>query len=211
MNTPFIFSGNAAFGIPAGTLCNGRMSNAHKVPRMPIMIDQSRADPMDVRDLRGQPLHTVLDDDGLNGKMLQIFTSKDKAEDYLKDVLSGKLTSRRAKRAADAIPPGTGYLELYEHIDFGGCSWRLLEANIGNQVNDYSTLISCGFLWWGWRNANNMISSADIIVGRAAVVFYDDINLAGSSFAVPGEAWIPNLVDHGWNDRFSSHLFFPAI
>lgn len=205
-------------------ICNCQGLAAHKVPRMPIMIDQTKADPRDVREFSGRPLHTVVDTDSLNGKMLQIFTSKDTAKDLAQSLprrtsLQPKVqpqgpaghTATSPQALTAGIPPDGGYLELYEHVDFGGCLWRLLEQN-SHTVGNYGNLWACGFLWWGWKNAENTISSCDIRVSADAVTFFDAINLDLGDFSntlwVPGDAWVPNLVPFGWNDRISSHLLW---
>jgi hypothetical protein len=191
----------------------------HKVPRVPIMIDEKEVDPMLVREFTGHPLHTVVDTDGLKGKMLKIFTTKDKALAFSKHLpkkdeglkeqrskLEGVGTSQQALTAG--IPPDGGYIELYEHVDFGGCAWRLLEYN-NHTVANYGNLWACGFLWWGWKNANNTVSSIDVRVSADLVSFCDgpNINLS-SAIWFPGDSWITNLVMFGWNDRISSHLLW---
>jgi len=42
------------------------------------------------------------------------------------------------------------------------------------------------------------------------VTFFDDVNINfnGSTVTVLGDAWVPNLVPCGWNDRISSHLLW---
>ena len=212
--------------------CDCKSPKVHKVPRMPVMIDQQNADPTDVRDLTGTALHTVVDHDAIDGKMLNLFTSKIQAEEFARSIPQRKSSayalSRReqqrsklaatsaeavktAKSAETAVPPDGGYMELYEHIDFDGCSWRLLEQD-NHTVGDYSNLWACGFLWWGWKNANDVVSSMDITVSARFVVFFDAPNLDYGDFTntlwVPGNSWVPNLVPHGWNDRITSHMLW---
>jgi hypothetical protein len=184
----------------------------HKVPRMPIMIDDAKANPMDVRSFVGKPLHTVVDDDALDGKMLQIFTSNDMAESFARSSLLSAKSKRQAATPeptlTPGITPGQGYIDLFEHIDFGGCEWHIPENSNNGTVGRYADLW-CGILWWA-KNADNRVSSADVAVSADLVVFFDleGINLIGGSatLLVPGNAWIPSLVPFGWNDRISSHL-----
>jgi len=184
----------------------------HKVPRMPIMIDQAKANPLDVRSFVGQPLHTVVDADALDGKMLQIFTNNETAQAFAKSSLAATRSKRPTgtpqPTLTPGVPPGNGYIDLFEHIDFAGCEWHLPESTGNGTVGRYADLW-CGILWWA-KNADNRVSSADVFVSADLVVFFDleGINLIGGSatLLVPGNAWIPSFVPFGWNDRISSHL-----
>lgn len=203
---------------PIDRICDCQGLPAHKVPRIPVMIDQASANPMDVREFTGQSLHTVVDQDALDGKMLQIFSNRGVAEEFARSLTRKKQPSTQNRQIKTAksknmltagIPPDGGYLELYEHIDFAGCSWRLLEYN-SHTVGNYGNLLACGFLWWGWKRADNTVSSFDVRVSADLVTFFDDVNInfSGSTIWVPGDAWVPNLVQYGWNDRISSHLLW---
>ena len=194
----------------SGCGCNG--PRKHKVPRMPIMIDQAKADPMDVREFLGKPLHTVVDADALDGKMLQLFTDNEKAQSYARSSLASRKKKRQVPPPQPTLTPGVpplgGYIDLFEHIDFGGCEWHIPESFHNGTVPNYGDLW-CGILWWA-KNANNRVSSMDILVSADLVWFFDleNINLPGGSATIlfPGDAWVTNLVDFGWNDRISSHL-----
>jgi hypothetical protein len=206
---------------PSEDHCSCHGLTTHKVPRIPIMIDESKEDPRSVREFTGKPLHTVVDDDALNGKNLQIFTCRDKAESFAKSLRPKKRNIERSpKKSSDqvsvaqyaltaGIPPDGGYIELYEDVEFGGCSWRLLEYN-RHAAGNYANLWSCGFLFWGWKNADNRISSMDVRLSADLVTFFDlpNLNFAGSTMWMSGDSWVPSLVPLGWNDRISSHLFW---
>src|SRR5688500_17616874 len=73
-----------------GVACSSHASDLllHKVPTMPITIDHTKASPGDVRDFLGTPLHTVLDPDALEGKLLHIFSDKDKAESFSRETVA---------------------------------------------------------------------------------------------------------------------------
>lgn len=199
------------FLTPGDSDCACHGPRKHKVPRMPIMIDQAKANPLDVRAFTGKPLHTVVDADALDGKMLQIFTSNETAESFARSSLASIKSKRQAEpqpTLTPGVPPGHGAIDLFEHIDFGGCEWRVPESTGNGTVGNYGDLW-CGALWWA-KNANNRVSSMDILVSADLVWFFDleGINLVGGSatLLLPGNAWVPNLVDLGWNDRISSHL-----
>jgi hypothetical protein len=83
-------------------------------------------------------------------------------------------------------PPDWGYIELYEHVNFTGCSWRLLEWE-SHTEGDYKNLTAFGFLWWGWKSANDAVASVDVRVSADAITFFDDmnINLSGSVLWIP--------------------------
>src|SRR5690349_19498838 len=188
--------------------CNG--PTRHKVPRMPIMIDQAKANPLDVRAFVGKPLHTVVDADAIDGKMLQIFTSNDTAQAFAKSSFASMKIKRPAvtPQATPLTSGPLGYIDLFEHIDFAGCEWHVPETTGNGTVGRYADLW-CGILWWA-KNADNRVSSADVSVNADLVVFFDleGINLIGGSatLLVPGNSWIPSFVPFGWNDRISSHL-----
>ena len=185
-----------------------------------MMIDGLEAHPMDVRDLRGTPLHTVVDAEGLQGRMLKLFTEAKSAEAYAKNPPKPKKianaptsASRSAfakqRTAKKANIGGPGYIDLYEHVDWAGCNWRLLEEN-ARTVRNYADLWACGFLWWGWKNANNTVSAVDVRIEADWITFFDAPDLDFGNFSntlwLPGDAWVPNLVPFGWNDRISSHM-----
>ena len=213
MTNPMMNAMNLSFPVAANSGCDCKGNANHKVPRMPVMIDQAKANPLDVRAFMGKPLHTVLDADAIDGKMLQIFTNKQTADQFARTSVSAAKKKMQATTAhpmaTPGVPPDGGYIELYEHIDFDGCSWRIPEAN-NHTVGNYGDLWACGFLFWGWKHANNTVSSIDVIVSADLVTFFDleGINLGGSTFTVPGNSWIPTLVPSGWNDRISSHLLW---
>jgi hypothetical protein len=199
------------FLTPANSGCGCKGPANHKVPRMPIMIDQVKADPRDVRAFLGKPLHTVADADAFDGKMLQIFTSKETAKEFARSTaLAAKKKQSRTPRPTltDGVPPDGGYIELFEHIDFDGCSWYVPEPYHNHTVPNYGDLW-CGILWWA-KNANNTVSSIDVLVSADLVQFFDleNINPSGSSITFPGDSWITSLVPWGWNDRISSHLLW---
>lgn len=191
--------------------CGCETPRTHKVPRMPIMIDQAKANPLDVRAFVGKPLHTVVDADALDRKMLQIFTSEKTAQSYAQSSLAAMKRRRQAAQPASTPQPLTewGYIDLFEHIDFGGCEWHVVEQNNGT-VGRYSDLW-CGILWWA-KNADNRVSSADVNVSADLVTFFDlpglDLPNGSATITFAGDSWIPNLVEFGWNDRISSHLLW---
>jgi hypothetical protein len=211
-DTPFLRRGESA------QPSDGDIISRHGVPQMPVMIDEAESDGRSVLEFRGQALTTVIDDDALSGRMLHIFTSREQAAQYVEaaeaqirqDGASSQLRRRQAVRSASqaltaGVPPGGGYIELYEHIDFAGCLWRILESE-GVTFN-YATKWTCGFLWWGWINADNVVSSIDCLYSADVVIFFDFPALAGSTlFVGTGDFQIPDLVPYGWNDRISSQL-----
>ena len=170
----------------------------HKVPGIPISIDDNKANPGDVRDFMGKPLHTVLDPDALEGKLLRIFSDKEKAESYCLETVA-------RMNPHNPPPPGGGYLDLYEHDWFGGCGWRFLESDFN--IGDFTKYWGCGFLWWGWKNLNDITTSVDCYTsGRSVVVLAEHINLGGSWLWIPSPSWITNLGIYGWNDIASSAM-----
>lgn len=195
----------------------------HKVPQVPILIDDERVEPRMIRNFAGSPLHTIFTED--EPELLRIFTTRENVEAHVREHSKQSSGSSEASQAPTntspgpvqstsqaltaGIPPEGGYIELYEHIDWGGCSWRAFEGTTRN-VGDYRTWGACGFLWWGWISADNRISSADVRVSADWVTFFDlpNLNFSGSTFWVRGDSWIPNLVPFGWNDRFSSHMLW---
>lgn len=183
-----------------GMACSSHASDLllHKVPSMPITIDNSKASRGDVRDFIGKPLHTVIDPDALEGKLLHIFSDKDKAESYCRETVA-------RMKPHNPPPPGGGYMDLYEDDSFGGCGWRFLERdfNIGN----FTQYWGCGFLWWGWKNLNDTTTSVDCYIsGNSVVVLAEHTYLGGSWLWIPGRCWIPNLGVFGWNDVASSAM-----
>ncbi|MCK6211600.1 hypothetical protein KZX45_13700 [Georgenia sp. EYE_87] len=102
------------------------------------------------------------------------------------------------------VPPGGGYLDFYEHIDWGGCSWRILES--GKLTWNLSQLMACGFMWWGWISADRRISCVDALLSgeKPIYILCDQQNLGGNWFWLPGRSFVPSLVPYGWNDRARS-------
>jgi hypothetical protein len=111
------------------------------------MIDQHEADPMDVREFTGRPLHAVPDSDALTSKMPPIFTNKERGEAFARSLPRKQSSTSKTREETgttqqaptDGVLPDGGYIELYEHLDFGECSWRLLEYN-SHAVGNYGSL-----------------------------------------------------------------------
>ncbi len=200
----------------------------HRVPSLPIVIDGKRAHPTAIRRHTGRALHTVVDQDALAGEVLHVFTDREGAEEHVKDLIFDEpeapdepiVRLRDPELDADGallpiaggsngppggVPPNGGYVELYEHQDFGGCSWRLLEWE-RKTVRDYRAL-GCGALWW-YRDANDRVTSIDSMLSgnKPMLVLAEHILLGGSWTWFFGRSWIPSLVPFGWNDRVSSHM-----
>lgn len=183
----------------------------HKTPQMPIMIDRAETEPETVREFTGQPLYTVLDRDAREGKMLQIFTQRRKAEEYIGYLVANPASSWSQKSELSDKPEEAlylssrpfGYIELYEDTNLGGCVWHLPEYGT-NYIGDFMKWWACGFLFWGWKNADKTISSVDSVFKADYVILCDQINLGGSWFSFPGRTRINDLVPFGWNDRASS-------
>jgi len=189
--------------------------NQHRVPTMPVQIDGDETDPRSVYDFIGTPLTTVVDADAISGRMLNIFSTRTKAIEYV-DAAESPLPRRRRQagtyreRTASLSaaltagpPPGQGFYEMYQHDNLDGCYWRILEWE-GLTFN-YSTKFACGFLWWGWISADNIVSSIDSYVSADHVFLWDFPALGGSNLWIPsGDFRINSLSAFGWNDRISS-------
>jgi hypothetical protein len=211
-DTPFLRRGESA------QPSQGDIVPRHGIPQMPVMIDEAETDPRSVLEFRGQALTTILDEDAVSGRMLHIFTSREQASQYVdaaearikpegtRSPLKQRPAVRSVSEALTAgVPPGGGYIELYANSDFSGCLWRILESD-GVTFN-YSTKWACGFLFWGWVNANKMVSSVDCLYSADVVFFFDMPALTGSTlFIATGNFQIPDLTAYGWNDRISSQL-----
>jgi hypothetical protein len=172
-----------------------------------------------------------VDTEAAEGEVLRVFTDQEKAKEYLSGL---KLPDVEAPGSPDrgirpepqdprsqssahppisggqeppgGVPPDSGYIDLYEHTDWGGAVWRVREWE-HKTVADFSTdLMCCGFLAWGWVSANDMASSVDCMVSGNApfVVLFEDADLMGSSIGIWGRSMVPSLVPYGWNDRASS-------
>jgi hypothetical protein len=184
----------------------------HKPPQMPIMIDNTEASPNVVREFYGHPLYTVVDSEALDEKMLRIFTSRQQAEGYCRQLIDNqdpfwvRRDTFRAASSTAVAPPGFGYVELYEHTGFNGCVWRLLD---NHNVGDFRTVVACGFLGTAWFgiNADNKVSSVDSVSGWTVTVLCSGILLGGAWLFLPGDAFVPSLVPFGFNDIASSMLF----
>lgn len=102
------------------------------------------------------------------------------------------------------VPLGRGYVDLYEHVNWGGCRWRLLEWE--KTAWNLRDVEACGFLWWGEIDASRKVSCIDAQISgqRPMLVLADQPNLGGSWYWIPGRSFVPSLVPHGWNDRARS-------
>jgi hypothetical protein len=171
-----------------------RDPNTHQVPRIPLLIDGKETERGAIRQLNGRPLHTVIDQDALDGKALHVFSNRDEAEQYY-----------RGHMIPGSPPPGTGYMDLYEAEYWGGCSWQVLERS--NYPGDFRKLWACGFLWWWWRNPDKNVRCVDFWTGATTVILCSGYNLGGSWLWLPGTAWVESLAPYGWNNRASSMLW----
>jgi hypothetical protein len=202
----------------------------HRVPKLPVLVDgKTRIEPSAIRRFTGQPLFTVVDAEAAQGEILRVFTDQDKAKEYLSAVkiddpavpgspdrgLRPIQTDPKSQASPIAggsngppggVPPNSGYIDLYEHVDYGGAVWRVREwerVTVGDFSKD---LMCCGFLAWGWISANDMVSSVDCMVSGDApwVVLWEDADLMGNSIGIWGRSMVDSLVPYGWNDRASS-------
>ena len=176
----------------------------HRPPRIPFMIDDKETEKENLRDYNGKPLHTVVDNDAIEGKILRIFTTQDKAKQYCKTILPAS-SSNTNKKSEEAI----GYVDLYEHENHGGCVWRLYDSQ---NYGDFSKVMSCGFMWWGWRNLDEKATSVDCALVRMThAILCEHKFLGGSWLWLPARTWVLNLGAFGWNDRASSlHYMYIA-
>jgi hypothetical protein len=181
---------------------------SHKVPKMPLMIDEQETDLRAVHEFRGQTLVTVADGDALEGRMLHVFTSMKPAQDYLRaeESASGKNTSSSSAGSpgfTSGPPPFGGFQELYDLDGLDGCYWRLYEG-VDNLTFNYSTKWACGFLFFGWITADNNVSSIDCYVSADQVHMFSLPNLMGSVLIATGNFRINSLAALGWDNRISS-------
>jgi hypothetical protein len=99
-----------------------------------------------LREYEGQPLQIVADRDALLGKRVQIFTSRERAEDYAHkvDAEAGWAPPDAAGQSVplDPPPPGQGFLQLYDGFSFATPTWRILEweRSSGNLRNFWAVL-----------------------------------------------------------------------
>jgi hypothetical protein len=204
----------------------------HKPPQLPVLLDgKNRLDPLAIRRFAGRPLFTVVDQEAVEGEVLRVFTDKETAREYMSGLRFDEpdapgapdVSLRRDRPSAGSpgsqyppvaggsdgfpggVPPDGGFINLFEHVDWGGCQWRILEWE-RKTVADFTQFWACGFLFWGWVNANNTISSLDCMVSGQSpwVTLWDLTNLGGSGIGIWGRSMPSSLVPFGWNDRASS-------
>lgn len=181
---------------------------------MALTIDGGEEPPEVIKELDGQPLHYVVDRDALSGRMLNVFTEKERAEGHFRETVDEALPRQRRGGSAEVeahqsaypggVPPNGGYVDLYEDDWWGGCSWRFYESQ--RVLRDFRTIGACGFLWWGWVNPNDRVSCIDALVSgaRPACILCEHVLLGGSWLWLPGRCFVPSLIPWGWNDRASS-------
>jgi hypothetical protein len=191
-------------------------SPTHKPPRMPLMIDGKEVPPESIRDFNGKSLYTVLDNDAQASRMLRAFTDQSGAMDYIRRLVSdsGSNWPQRPARVPFAQgAPGSGFVNLYEETDFGGCEWRLVEWNA--PYPDFTKICGCG--WFGTcvfgKNANDRVSSIDCYIAStqaytSLVMLSEDINLGGSWTFLPGITQVADLGAFGWDDRASAMMIW---
>jgi hypothetical protein len=106
-----------------------------------------------------------------------------------------------------------GYVNLHEHIDYGGATWAFYPS--WGAIPDFRRVYPT--LWW-FTNINDRVSSIDVNVNAdppgtvAWVILYRDINFGGDqlwtsssySYDDGGGGMRRNLVSIGWNDAASS-------
>jgi hypothetical protein len=210
----------------------------HRVPGLPILLDGRRLDdPGTIRRFTGQALHTVVDQEALEGNLLRIYTDRAEAEDHARNLRFDEpqvpgAPERGLRPEASSpptypqvsnetglppiaggqgypggVPPNGGYIDLYEHVNQGGHSWRVREWE-RKAVADFRTLVSCIPWPFNCMDANDQVSSIDCLISgqNPFVLLAEDINLGGSWLWLWGRSIAPNLVPFGWNDRASSLL-----
>ena len=193
----------------------------HSVPRMPISIDGEEVDPRVVAELDGVPLYSVVDKDAVEGKMLHIYTERDRAKDHIR---SWDPNTWRLAQAASPLlsaltmpSPGKGFIRFCKHIYLQGRSWVLYEPDLTE--NDFRDLKSGGtsvkvfgkmLLSWGKEDANDKVSSFIVHASiKGVLVLYEHIRAGGSEKWFLGNHIEMDLRKYGWNDRASSCQFIP--
>jgi len=197
----------------------------HQIPTIPLKLDGRSVAPESVKDFDGKPLYYVLDEAGLAGDVLQVFSTPDKANKFL----IRSLIKPKAVANMDQITVGTGSspqdianaiygsVSLFEHINFGGAKWDFAASTSGNDgqpnhpvgdgnIGDFRR-VYC-FLWW-CQNIGGKVSSIQnntdvynyVLPQQSFVILHDNVNFGGSQLVVPARGAIENMVPIGWNDR----------
>ena len=197
------------------------------IPTIPTMIDHVIVDPRTIQDFHGRPLYTVTDREAQEGKMLKMFTDEHKAAEYGRSLLEnpasgwqrihkprrsngmGKTIAARIRGGHRLSSRYSGDCELYQDINYGGILWDPKgDENGDGNLPDFRRLYAYPWTnyntWYGWRDANDQISSFDLYTSANWIKFYRDINYGDPWIALPGWAWADNLVPWGWNDIISS-------
>lgn len=193
-------------------------------PAMSVLLDGKSVEP---RQLVWHPCPTlqyVVTPDTMAEDTLRVFTQPAAAAEYVQDVQQRYAREKGVPRAVASAPGGRrlratqgyhgpvgGYIELFEHIDYGGSRWTFWA--------DWGTQRDFRRVYW---NINDRVSSADCYVDYidgnvpydAFVILFEHINLGGNqlwlwSGAAPGgPGKYPDLGSYGWNDLASSLRYY---
>ncbi|MEU6730855.1 peptidase inhibitor family I36 protein [Nonomuraea wenchangensis] len=169
----------------AGTAAAREQSVTHRAPAMAVVLDGVEHDPADLSRYDGRPLTYVYGTDRL------VALTDDSA-------LNGAVWAAAELRAAmaDPRPPTQGEVQMFEHVDYGG-DWFWLAAR--HAYNDLRGVHHGPLHVHDWNDEISSLGGTN-----CAVRYYEHINFSGSSFFVPPNTDVPNLVLTGWNDRISS-------
>jgi len=199
----------------------------HQIPTIPLKLNGKSAARESIKDFDGKPLYFVLDEAGLAGDVLQVFSTPDKALEFFRrtsnkpksktnNALINIGTGSSAQDIANAIG---GTVTLFEHTNFGGAQWTFTAGTAANDGHAYQSgdgnigdfrRVLC-FLWW-CQNINDRVSSIqnnsevwrELRPQRSFAVLHEHINFGGSQLLIPERSSIQDLVPFGWNDRGSS-------
>jgi hypothetical protein len=190
----------------------------HRIPQRPTVINGTKCRPRDIRDFDGMPLYYVLDE-SVSGtpEAVAVFSDLEKLRNavgavYLPGVDEEAKPGSRAAAAAERTTLG-GYVDLYEHKNFGGAKWTFWASwgPISNFTRVYPTL------WWT-SDINDLVSSMDANVNANPVgtvawsVLYEHIDFRGEQLWTSNREFYPPDTGGGvrsylgdiWNDRASS-------
>jgi hypothetical protein len=187
-----------------------------RTPRKGIRLDSERTEPSTVLRLTDRPLHYVIDKESTERDEVAIFTRLEDAQAHAGATLARGPggSSDESALASSSQVTFSGYVELFEHINYQGANWTFW-TNWG-PIPDFTRVYPT--LWWS-TNINDRVSSINVDVAAdppgtiAWAVLFTDIFFGGdslwtsSSYSYPpetGGGMRANLVDVGWNDRASS-------
>ncbi len=164
----------------------------HKLPKVPLVIDNIKRPPEYIRRFEGQPLYFVLSPQAKNEGVLYAFTSHQKFRTYVDSLNVMKHSS------SDSIvePQHNDWNDVRSFFNrHDGYSGETLYVPAGYGYSDLGGVYWGGWVWQDWSDEISSVRATP----RGCTYLYEDENWGGSYLLIYSGQDAPDLDVYGWS------------